>query len=147
MAFAHHLAAFTLVGCLAGEILLLHPQLSLQQARKLLRLDVIFGLSAAALLVIGMLRVQYFGRPTTYYWHDVFFLIKLAAFLAAALISLYPTMTFLSWRVMLRADVAPELAPRRLHRLRACLMWELAAVVVILACAAWMARGHGYFGG
>jgi hypothetical protein len=27
-----------------------------------------------------------------------------------------------------------------------CLMWELTAIVVILFCAPFMARGFGYFG-
>ena len=147
MAFLHHLTAFTLVGCLVGEVFLLRMPLSLEHARKLVRIDAVFGLSAAALLVIGMLRVQLFEKPASYYWHDVFFLIKLAAFLAAALISVYPTVTFLSWRDALRSGIAPEVPPRRLRRMRMCLMWELTAILVILACAAWMARGYGYFGG
>jgi len=146
MAFLHHLAAFTVVSCLVGEVLLLRPPLSAGQARRLLRIDAVFGISATALLVIGLLRVQFFEKGPAYYWHDLFFLIKLGAFLLAALISIYPTLTFLSWRQGLRLDTPPEISPRRLRRVRMCMMWELTAIVVILACAALMARGFGYFG-
>ncbi len=147
MAFLHHLAAFTLVGCMVGEVFLLRAPLSVEQARKLLRIDAVFGLSAAVLLAVGMLRVEFFEKPHSYYWHDAFFLVKLTAFLAAALISIYPTVTFLSWRKGLKRGVAPDIAPAQLRRMRMCLMWELTAILVILAAAAWMARGFGYFGG
>lgn len=146
MAFLHHLAAFTLVSCLLGEVFLLRPPLTAEQARRLIRIDAAFGISAAALLVIGMLRVQFFEKGPTYYWHDTFFLVKLGAFLLAALLSIYPSLTFLSWRNGLRLGTPPEISPRRLRRVRMCLMWELTCIVVILACAAWMAKGFGYFG-
>lgn len=144
MAFLHHLAAFTLVAALAVEVAMFRPPLSPAQARRLQRTDLIFGLSAAALALIGGLRVAYFEKPSVYYLHDVFFLAKLAAFLIAALISVYPTVTFLSWNAALRAGAAPEVGERRTRRVRLCLMMELTAIVVILACAALMARGFGF---
>ncbi len=146
MAFLHHAAAFTLVAALAVEVVLFKPPLSLGQAQRLLRTDMIFGASAAVLLAAGLLRVAYFEKGPAYYWHDVYFLIKLGAFLLAALASIYPTVTFLSWRGGLRAGTAPELTAGHTRSVRLCLMFELTAVVVILLCAALMARGFGYFG-
>jgi len=144
MAFAHHLAAFTLVAALAVEVALFKPPLSLLQARRLLRTDLVFGASAGVLLVVGLLRVAYFEKGAAYYWHDSFFLAKLAAFLLAALISVYPTLTFLSWSRTLKGGEAPGICPRTAQRVRTCLMLELTAIVVILLCAAFMARGFGY---
>jgi putative membrane protein len=144
MAFLHHLAAFTVVAALAVEVAMFKPPLSPVQARRLQRTDLIFGLSATAVLIIGALRVAYFEKPSVYYLHDVFFLAKLAAFLIAALISIYPTVTFLSWKAALKAGTAPELSAERTRAVRLCLMMELTAIVVILACAALMARGFGY---
>lgn len=144
MAFLHHLAAFTLVAALAVEVAMFKPPLSPAQARRLQRTDLIFGLSATAVLIIGALRIAYFEKPSVYYLHDAFFLAKLAAFLIAALISIYPTVTFLSWNPALKAGTAPEVSAERTRRVRLCLMMELTAIVVILACAALMARGFGY---
>jgi putative membrane protein len=144
MAFLHHLAAFSVVATLAVEVAMFKPPLTPAQARRLQRTDLLFGLSATAVLVIGALRVAYFEKPTVYYLHDVFFIAKLAAFLAAALISIYPTITFLSWKAALRAGAAPEVSAERTRRVRLCLMLELTAIVVILACAALMARGFGF---
>jgi putative membrane protein len=143
MAFLHHLAAFTLVATLAVEVALFRPPLSLAQARRLVRTDNAYGAAAVAVLVIGMLRVVYFEKGAAYYWHDLFFLIKIGAFLAAALISIYPTITFLGWNRGLKAGVAPEVAPERTRRVRLCLMAQLCAVLVMLLCAALMARGFG----
>ena len=144
MAFLHHLAAFTVVAALAVEVAMFKPPLSPAQARRLQRTDLIFGLSAAAVLVIGALRVAYFEKPVVYYLHDVFFIAKLAAFLIAGLISIYPTITFLSWNAALKAGAAPAVSAERAGRVRLCLMLELTAIVVMLACAALMARGFGY---
>jgi len=144
MAFLHHLAAFTVVAALAVEVALFKPPLALAQARRLLRTDFIFGASATVVLAAGMLRVAFFEKGREYYWHDLYFLIKFSAFMVAALISIYPTMTFLSWSKGLKAGVAPEVPEARTRRVRLCLMLELTAIVVILACAALMARGFGY---
>ena len=56
--------------------------------------------------------------------------------LLVALASIYPTVAFLSWR---RAAPSAE----RLPALRRIVHLELAAVGVILLCAAVMARGIG----
>jgi putative membrane protein len=144
MAFLHHLAAFALVAALAVEVALFKPPLTVVQARRLLRTDLVFGASATVVLVVGMLRVGYFEKGPQYYWHDGFFIVKFAAFVAAALISIHPTLTFLSWSKALKAGIAPEIAAGRTRSVRLCMMAELTAIVVILLCAACMARGLGY---
>ena len=144
MAFLHHVAAFTVVAALAVEVALFKPPLTATQALRLLRTDTIFGVSAGVVLVVGLLRVTYFEKGPGYYWHDAFFLTKFGAFLVAALISIYPTLTFLSWRRRLKDGAAPEISASRTRTVRMCLMLELTAIVVILLCAALMARGFGY---
>jgi putative membrane protein len=140
----HHLAAFTLVASLAVEVATFKPPLSAVQARRLQLTDLIFGVSATLLLIIGLIRVTWFEKGPAYYWHDLYFLIKFSAFMAAALISIYPTVIFLSWTKVLRAGGAPEIPVACARRVRMCLMLELTAIVVILPCAALMARGFGY---
>jgi putative membrane protein len=144
MAFLHHLAAFTVVAALAVEVALFKPPLSLLQARRLRVTDNIVGAAAGAVLIIGMLRVVYFEKGPGYYWHDVFFIAKFSAFIIAALISIYPTVIFLSWGKSLKAGAVPDIPAPRTRAIRLCLMLELTAIVVILLCAALMARGFGY---
>jgi putative membrane protein len=140
----HHLAAFTVVAMLAVEVATFKPPFSAAQARRMQRVDTIFGVSAALLLIVGLARVTWFEKGPSYYWHDLYFLIKFGAFIAAALISIYPTVIILSWTKSIKAGSAPEIADSCVKRVRMCLMLELTAIVVILPCAALMARGFGY---
>src|SRR5271170_6931018 len=141
MALLHHLAAFTVVATLAVEVALFKPPLSLAQARRLARTDILFGLSAGMVLLAGLLRVAYFEKGPAYYWHDAFFLVKFGAFVLASLISIYPTLIFLSWNKSLKSGTVPQIPSTVTQRVRTCLMLELSAIIVILACAAFMARG------
>jgi len=146
MAVLHHAAAFTLVAALGVEVALFKPPLSAQQARRLIAIDTIFGAAAAAVLIVGLLRVFYFEKGAAYYFSNVFFLIKLSLFVIAALISIYPTVLYLSWRKVLRDGQVPEVIDTQRKRARMCLMLELTAVLGILFCAPFMARGFGYGG-
>jgi putative membrane protein len=146
MAFLHHLAAFTVVSCLVAEVVLFKPPLSVAQARRIQRTDSLFGISATVVLVVGLLRVIFFEKGAGYYFHDAFFITKLVAFGAAGIISIYPTVLFLSWSTALKQGIAPDMPASQIRRARMCLMWELLAIVAILFCAPLMARGFGYFG-
>jgi putative membrane protein len=147
MAILHHLAAFTVVSALVVEVVSFKPPLTVVQARRVQRVDSIFGIAAGVLLVAGLLRVFYFEKGAGYYFTDAFFLTKFGAFLVAAIISIYPTVLFLSWSNAVKQGVAPDVSAAQARRARVCLMWELTAIVVILFCAPLMARGFGYFGG
>jgi putative membrane protein len=143
MAFLHHLAAFTVVGALVAEVVLLKPPLTLVQARRLQRADQIFGAAATVLLTVGLLRVIYFEKGAAYYFSNTFFLTKFALFIAAALISIYPTVLFISWNKALRQGEVPVVAEQALKRARMCMMLEMTAILGILLCAPFMARGMG----
>ena len=146
MAFLHHLAAFALVGTILVEVALFKPPLTVVQARRVQIADSLYGISAGILLVVGLLRVFFFEKGAGYYFKDTFFLTKLAGFIVVGLLSIYPTVLFLSWSKALKQGVAPDISAAQAQRARLCLMWELAGIAVILLCAAFMARGFGYFG-
>lgn len=143
MAFLHHLAAFSLVGALAAEVVLFKLPLTVVQARRLQRADQLFGAAATVLLVVGLLRVVYFEKGAGYYFTNAFFLTKFALFIVAGLVSIYPTMLFISWNKTLAQGAAPTIAPQAVTRARMCMMLELTAILGILLCAPFMARGIG----
>ncbi|HEY3784569.1 MAG TPA: DUF2214 family protein [Steroidobacteraceae bacterium] len=143
MAFLHHLAAFSLVGALAAEVVLFKPPLTPAQARRIQRADLVFGSAATVVLVVGLLRVFFFEKGPGYYFTNGFFLTKLSLFILAGLISIYPTMLFRSWNRTLKAGSAPTITPEQVRRARMCIMFELTAIVGILVCAPLMARGFG----
>lgn len=140
-AFLHHLAAFTLVSALAVELVMVRQELTLPNARKLPIVDAVFGGAAGVLLVVGLLRVFYFEKGAAYYFHSHAFLTKFSVFIAVGLLSIIPTVEFLSWRKALRAGRMPAVTARKLTLIRKVIHGELLAVVIILLCAAIMARG------
>jgi putative membrane protein len=140
-AFLHHLAAFTLVACIAIEFVLLRAEFSLWTARRLLATDMVLGIAAGLLLVVGLARVFWFEKGAAYYFHNHAFLTKFSLFIIVALLSIVPTLEFLSWRKAVREGVPPAVDTARLKRARMIVHVELAAIVVILLCAALMARG------
>jgi putative membrane protein len=140
-AFLHHLCAFTLVACVAIEFTLVRQELTLASARGLQVTDLVLGIAAGALLIIGLLRVVFFEKGASYYFHSHAFLTKFALFIIIGLLSIIPTMEFLSWRGAITAGQVPVMDAKRRKRVTAIIHTELAAIVIILLCAAIMARG------
>ena len=140
-AFLHHLCAFTLVAALAIEFALVRQELTPSSARRLQVTDTVYGIAAGALLVIGLSRVFFFEKGAEYYFHSHAFLGKLSLFIIVGLLSIIPTMEFLSWRGALRAGQVPVMAANKRRLVTAIIHGELASIVIILLCAAIMARG------
>jgi putative membrane protein len=116
-------------------------ELTLGSARRLQATDLVLGIAAGLLLIIGLLRVFYFEKGASYYFHSHAFLIKFSLFIIIGLLSIIPTLEFLSWRGAIKAGRAPVVEAKKRKRVTAVLHAELAAIVVILLCAAIMARG------
>ena len=140
-AFLHHVSAFTLVAALAIEFTLIRGELTLASARRLQVTDLVLGIAAGALLVIGLLRVFFFEKGASYYFHSHAFLAKFSLFIVVGLLSIVPTMEFLSWRGALKAGQVPAIDAKKMRRVTAVIHGELLAIVIILLCAAIMARG------
>jgi putative membrane protein len=140
-AFLHHLAAFVLVAALAVELVLIRQELTLDTARKLPIIDAVLGASAGILLIVGLLRVFFFEKGAQYYWSSHAFLTKFAVFIIVALLSIVPTMEFLSWRNSLKAGQVPAVSTKKIATIRMLIHAELVGIVIILLAAAIMARG------
>jgi putative membrane protein len=142
-AFLHHIAAFTLFAALVVELILIREVLTVGTARRLQVADMVFGISAGVLIVVGLLRVFYFEKGAYYYFHTWTFIAKLALFLIIGLVSIVPTLEFLSWRKAVKQGQAPSVSPDKVRALRSIMHWELAGVVAIILMAALMGKGVG----
>jgi putative membrane protein len=142
-AFLHHVSAFALFGALVVEFVLIRTTLTVENARKLQIADMIFGISAGVLLLVGLARVFHFEKGATYYFHTWTFLAKLALFMVVGLISIVPTIEFLRWRPAVKAGQAPAVGADKINVIRFIIHFELLGIVLILLCAALMAKGIG----
>ena len=145
-AFLHHGAAFTLFAALVSERILTEEELTLRDARRILVSDRVFGIAAGAVLVIGILRVAFFEKGEQYYLDSAPFIAKIALFAIVGLLSIYPTLEFLSWRKVLAQGEVPAVSGAKMSTIRTILRLELGGVMLIILCAALMARGIGFFG-
>ncbi len=141
LAFLHHLAAFTLVATLAIEFVLIRGELGVRSARRLQLTDMFFGISSGVVLLVGLLRVFYFEKGAAYYFSNHAFLTKLSVFVLVAVLAFVPTVWFLSWRRPLKARQLPVIDGKKQRLVRGLIHAELAGIVIILLCAALMAKG------
>src|ERR1700730_16805874 len=114
-AFLHHLCGFTLVSTVAIEFALIRGELTLSSARRLQVTDMVLGIAAGALLVVGLLRVVFFEKGTDYYWHRHCLLTKLSIFIGIGLLSIIPTVEFLSCFRALGEGLVPAISAKKLR--------------------------------
>jgi putative membrane protein len=145
-AFLHHIAAFGIVAALVAEFALLSSALTARSARQVQIADLAYGIAAGVVLAVGFFRVFYFEKGSVYYFHSAPFIAKITIFAVVGLASIYPTVEFLSWGRDLKQGRGPSVPERKIKRLRTIIAWELAGLVLMILCAALMARGIGFFG-
>jgi putative membrane protein len=143
VAFLHHLMAFTLVACVVYEFVAFRQVMTIEEARRLQRVDLVYGISAGLLLIVGLLRVFIYEKGVNFYIHNPFFWVKMAAFALVALMSIDPTIRYIRWNRSLKEGRPPEISEKEFKRTRLLLHSELVGIVIILLAAAMMARGIG----
>lgn len=141
----HYLSIFVLFALLTCEHILFRADLDHSTARRLLRIDIAYGISAGLVLVTGAVRVVWYGKGLDYYLHNWLFHTKVSLFILLGLLSTLPTLTFFNWRNDLLAGKAPSVSPAQARRT----IWVIRLELLILVClpflASLMARGVGFF--
>ncbi len=143
LASLHHLAVFTLAAILAAELALLTTDIDAKAIGRLAWIDLVYGLSAAVVLIVGVARVLYGAKGYEYYLVNHFFWTKMALFLIVGLLSLPPTLRYLAWGRQLRANAEFRPLVSEIVRTRTYLRAEAAFFLAIPVAAAAMARGYG----
>lgn len=143
LSFLHFAFALTLVGALAAEAFVLRLPVDGRVARLLLRIDLLYGISAVGVILAGLARVFWGAKDAAFYGAQPFFWAKLATFAAIGLISILPTRTFISWVKRHGRDAAFAVTDADAKRVRRLVMIELHLLVLVPLFAALMARGIG----
>lgn len=146
MAILHHILVFAIFGVVAFELATIQQGMSSDGVRRAARVDIWYGILAAAILVVGFLRAVFAAKGWAYYASNTIFWAKIATFLAVGLLSIIPTLSLISWRRMLKKDELALPAEGAIRSVQRFLWAEILLFGVILAFAAAMARGYGAFG-
>lgn len=133
----HFIGIFILFAALVSEHLLIKPEMSKLEIKKLVMVDAIYGVSAITVLVAGLLLWFVVGKPSDFYSHNPVFHTKLTLFVLIAVLSIYPTVFFMKNR---NPQVAITKVPRKIIIL---IRIQLLLVLMIPFLATAMARGIG----
>jgi|SRR5688572_4673192 putative membrane protein len=142
LAYLHYVSIIVLGAFLTAELLVCRPGLGPEQVRLLPRLDVVFFAGAILALVTGLLRLFFYAKGVGFYLPNGAFHLKMALYLAIALISVVPTMRFIKWRRALDAGGAPPDAAA-VAGVRRLIHLELTLFALMPLMAVLMARGIG----
>ncbi len=140
MATLHHLSAFTLTACLVYEFIAFRKVLTVEEARRIQRVDLWYGISAGLLVAVGLLRVFFFEKGAPFYAANLMFWVKMALFMIVGLLSVYPTIRYIKWNSILAENKSPEISDPEYKNIRLLLSLEIIGLVLILFAAPAMAR-------
>lgn len=143
LAFLHYIAIFMLFGFLATEALAFRGNLEEKMIRLLGRIDLWYFGAAIAALVTGFLRLVFGAKGPDFYLDAWPVYVKIGLFLAIALISVSPTLTFIKWRRALDHDPNWHVPEEERLKVKRFVMIELHLAALIPLFAVIMARGLG----
>ncbi|MFT4103826.1 MAG: DUF2214 family protein [Burkholderiaceae bacterium] len=141
MSMLHWWLVIALIAALVSEMNLCRGQIDAALARRLARIDMIYGISAVLLLIVGFGRALHGPKGWAFYGGNPVFWIKIALFLAIALASIGPTIQFARWNKRLRAG--GTVAAEQVMGVRRWIHREMLLLIAIPVAAALMARGIG----
>jgi putative membrane protein len=138
--YLHFISLFAIVGSLASEHLLLKPELTRAELKRLSRIDAVYGIAAILLLAAGLtLWFSGVGKPAVYYSRNWIFHLKITVFAIIGLLSTYPTIFFIKQS---KGDPAESVAVPRI------IFWMLRIELLLLfvnpLLAGLMSRGVGF---
>jgi len=143
LAYAHILAFLTMVVFLSSEAALCRVEwLNEAVVRRLARVDLVYGLSAGAVLLSGLARIYFGVKGSGWYWTHPLLHLKLTLFVVIGLISIRPTLMFLRWRRQLDAGGGLPDA-EQVRRARRMVMVQAHLLPLIPLAAVFLARGWG----
>jgi putative membrane protein len=143
LAIAHHLLMFALIVVLVIEMVAIRPGMPAARILRLSRLDLVFGMVAGLILVVGFARVFFGLKGPSFYLDNPVFWAKVGTFLAIGVLSLQPTRRLIAWRAAARgsSDYTPPAA--EIRNVRQFMHLEATLFILIPVFAALMARGYG----
>lgn len=143
LAYAHFLAILTMVVFLTSEAALCRPEwMSPAIVRRLATVDLVYGISAIAVLATGLARVFLGAKGASWYWSNWLLHTKLGLFVLLGLVSILPTVRFLRWKRTLAASGALP-AEAEVRGTRRLVMLQAHILPLIPLPAVFLARGYG----
>ena len=143
LAYLHLLAILTMVVFISSEAALCRVQwLNAAVVERLAKIDRVYGIAALAVIATGVVRTVWGIKGTAWYWTNPLLHAKLTLVVVIAVISIFPTLTFIRWRKALRNNgTLPGEA--EIRKARKLVMVQAHLLAIIPLVAVFLARGFG----
>ena len=141
LAWLHYLAMMFLAAALIAEHLMFSPRPSLEIARRLAVVDLIYGASLLVVLFTGLGRLFHGGKGVLFYMQNAAYHTKFTLFVIMAVAWIYPAIRFFGWRRTLKGGGTPSMSDAAARRVMMAIRIQLLLLVFIPLLAAMMARG------
>jgi putative membrane protein len=141
LAWLHYLGIMFLAAALVAEHLLFVPRPERAIARKIVTVDMIYGVSLLVVFLTGIGRLFHGGKGVLFYMQNGAYHTKFTLFVVMAVVWLYPAFKFFGWRRQLRAGQAPVMDAATAKRVLMAIRVQLLILVLLPLLAAMMARG------
>ena len=133
----HFAAIFAFAGALVIENMAIKPQITGEDARNLVKVDAVCGISALFVLTFGLTLWLWVGKPSEFYSSNPIFHAKLGLFTLMVLCAIAPAIFFNKHSKSEEEVIEVALL------LRVLLKFQLVLLVLIPVLALLMARGTG----
>jgi len=143
LAILHHLGVFAVAGIIAAEWALVRSEMNVARIKQLSTIDTLYGMAAGLVLLIGFARVYFGLKGSAFYVQNPVFWAKIAAFIAVGILSVPPTLLFMTWRNKAKTDPSFVPSSNEIASVRRYVTIEAHIFVLIPILAAAMARGYG----
>ncbi|MBZ9849448.1 DUF2214 family protein [Mesorhizobium sp. CA14] len=144
LAITHHLLVFSLAGIIGAEFVLVRGDLGRATLKRLAGIDRHYGIIAALIVIVGICRVFFGLKGWEFYVYNWVFWAKMVAFIIVGLLSIVPTMRFLSWNRQASGNPSFAVPATELASVKNYVRAEGFIFLLIPVFAAAMARGYGY---
>jgi len=141
LAWLHYLAMMLLAAALIAEHLMFSPRPDRAIARKLVTVDLIYGISLLVVLFTGFGRLFHGGKGALFYMQNAAYHTKFTLFIVMALVWIYPAIKFFGWRRALKRGDTPAMSDSESRRVFMAIRIQLLILVILPLLAAMMARG------
>ncbi len=144
LAILHHLLVFSLAGIIGAEFVLIRSELPAATLKRLVGIDRHYGIIATLIIIVGIGRVIYGLKGWEFYVYNWVFWAKMVAFGIVGLLSILPTIRFISWNRQASANPSFLVPAAELASVKTHVRAEAFVFLLIPVFAAAMARGYGY---
>ncbi len=141
LAGLHILAILSLVVFLSSQAALCRTEwMNAAVLQRLVRVDMIYGITAVAVLITGLARAWWGMKGGGWYWHQPLLHFKFGLFILIGLLSIKPTLTYRRW-LQVHDSGGGLPTPDQVRATRRLIMLEAHLLLLIPIAAVMLARG------